>query len=191
MEKMNTRKFAEIGFKMLGIYSAFQFVSTLPTAFTVAQSQRYFETATGEIEEIYLGYFSRLVLSTNLSCLLFLILAIVLPLGASKLAKWLVKNDDPESLSISSEGVSRFFIQLAGIYALITWLPNLAQTLLRTVIYGSWQNPQVPTLQRFYENWSVLTAPALGTILGLFLLLGVNGMMKIVRLARPMTNDAK
>ena len=186
MENMKTRNFAEIGFKILGIYSAFQFIATLPTAFTVTQSKQYFENSSGEIEEAYLGYFSRLVLSTNLSCLFFLIMAIILPLGANKLAQWLVKDDGSESLSISSEGVSRYLLQLAGIYALITWLPNFAQTLLRTVIYGSWQNPQVPTLQRFYENWSVITAPALGTVLGLFLLFRVNGMIRIVRLARPM-----
>ena len=183
---MKTRNFAEIGFKILGIYSAFQFIATLPTAFTVTQSKQYFENSSGEIEEAYLGYFSRLVLSTNLSCLFFLIMAIILPLGANKLAQWLVKDDGSESLNISSEGVSRFLLQLAGIYALITWLPHFAQTLLRTVIYGSWQNPQVPTLQRFYENWSVITAPAIGTVLGFFLLFRVNGMIRIVRLARPM-----
>jgi len=188
MEKMKTRNFAEIGFKLLGIYSAFQFIATLPTAFTVAQSKQYFENSTGEIEEVYLEYFARLVLSTNLSCIFYLLMAIILPLGASAFAQWLVKynGSDAGELNISSEGVIRFLLQLAGIYALITWLPNFAQTLIRTVIYGSWQNPQVPTLQRFYENWSVITAPALGTALGLFLLFRVNGMIRIIRLARPM-----
>jgi|GEM_PF-3410132 len=185
---MKSRNFSEIGFKLLGVYSAFQFISTLPTAFTVAQSKQYFENSAGEVEEVYLGYFARWVLSTNLSCLFYLLAAIILPLGASAFAKWLVKDEsaDAGELNISSEGVTRFLLQLSGVYALITWLPNFVQTLIRTLIYGSWQNPQVPTLERFYENWSVITAPALGTVLGLYLLFRVNGMIRIVRLARPM-----
>jgi hypothetical protein len=41
-EKMKNRSFAEIGFKHLGVYSAFQLTATLPTAFTVTQPGRSF-----------------------------------------------------------------------------------------------------------------------------------------------------
>ncbi|MCC5851170.1 MAG: hypothetical protein JJU29_24020 [Verrucomicrobia bacterium] len=188
---MKIRNLAETGIKLLGIFSVFQFLSTLPTAIAVTQSRNYYQNVTGEyIDEMALGYFSRLVLSTNATCFFYLLMAVIFMVGASKIANWLVQSDEQELVQITGESVSRFVLQLAGIYALITWTPNFVQTLVQTIIFGSWQNPQVPILQRFYDNWSLLLSPAVGTLLGIFLLFRVNGMLRIIQLARPMTKEA-
>lgn len=188
-KKMKNRDLAETGIKLLGIFSVFQFLSILPTAISVTQSRNYYQNVTGEfIDEMALGYFSRLTLSTNATCFFYLLMAVLFLVGSSKIAEWLVKSDSQDIASVSGESASRFILQLSGIYALITWFPNFAQTLVQTIIFGSWQNPQVPTLQRFYDNWSVLIAPTVGTILGIVLLFRVNGIIRLIQLARPMNN---
>ena len=186
---MKYRDLAEIGVKLLGIFSAIQCLASLPTAFSMHQNYSFYQSMENDfMNEAAIGAFSKIALAATSTCILYFLLSILLLMASSKIANWLVKSDAEIATNLKVESLSRFAIQLAGIYALITWLPSFAQTLVRTLIYGSWQIPQVPTLQRFYENWSVLISPAIGTILGLILLFGINGMIRLVRLARPMTD---
>jgi hypothetical protein len=191
---MKIKAIAELGIKLLGVYCALQFLAILPTAFSVHEMQNEMERALWEFEAdgfrgTPVSAFSRIVLGTTQTAFLYLLFAIVLPFMSPRIASWLVKDDQEVSFDLTSdqrERLLRFVIQLAGLYALITWLPVFVETLVRTMIFGTWQFPQISFFERFYHNWSVLIAPFVGTMLGLILLLGSAGMIRVIQLARPM-----
>ena len=187
---MKRIEFASISLKVLGIYSLFEFLATLPTAFSLNPYREIFGSMDPEFGPLLAGSIASMQAAITSSCFIYLILSIVLLTQSEKLARWFVRTDDTEvdgkADAPERDSAGRFVIQLMGVYALIFWLPNLVQTLTRTIIFGSWQVPQIPPLQRFYDNGSLLIEPVFGTLLGLFLVFRSNGVTRILNLARPL-----
>jgi hypothetical protein len=121
----------------------------------------------------------------------YLLFSIGLYFAAPKLSCFLVEDKNEEvSLSGSvSNNLQTWSFRCFGIYALVTWGPNLVQTFCQTIIYGTWQLDQIPFLRRFYDNWSVLISPVAGVLFGLLLIFKAKGLVRLIQFSRPMSRQ--
>ena len=123
----------------------------------------------------------------------YILLMTTFYLGSSALLIFRARNlarfftaEVPEEANLAESGsVPSLAFQCIGLYSIVTWAPQFVQTLWRTLLYQSWQDPQAPFRYRFYENWSTLVGPAVGTLLGLLLLFKARGLLRLVMLSRP------
>jgi len=47
----------------------------------------------------------------------------------------------------------------------------------------------MPFLRRVYDNWSTLVSPAVGVGIGLLLVFRTSGLLRLIRLSRPMSAE--
>ncbi|MEM7392392.1 MAG: hypothetical protein AAF492_08580 [Verrucomicrobiota bacterium] len=181
---MNLRDIADLALKLLGVYVFIQFCGLIPS---LAYMFQYTPTD---------GYEDAAFLSQKTSTLvlvgIYLVSAFGLFAGARRLSGFFVPDSD-ETFSVSGEvspPIVQVMFQGLGIWALIQWGPELVQALMQTLLYGSWSNPIMPISLRFYDNWSIITGPLLGTICGLLLVFKARGVMKLIRLTGPEDDPA-
>lgn len=191
---MKLRDIAETGVKLLGLYALLQAIAALPSIISVAQaySASLPLLATGPVSPMF-GESGTLFIVLISVCVLYFGITAVLLFKARLVACFLVSEDANmiEQLDVEKECVTVLAFQIMGLFALIIWFPEAIQSTLETILYGTWQDPQVPFLYRFYENWARLFGPIAGTILGVVLLLKVKGLVRLLRLARPMDSVNK
>lgn len=185
---MNPREFATIALKILAVYLFLEFLALLPTGLGILQIYDSFDGADSLGIDAQSGY-GWMLAWTLIGLCLYLAVAVGLFTGASRIARWFVDRPDgpvPVPDTVPDVWLAAAFPCL-GIYALITWLPDLVQLLVRCTLYGTWQSPQIPFLQRFYDNGSMLISPSIGVLLGLVLLFRAKGLLKLIQWARPMS----
>jgi hypothetical protein len=187
---MRIREVVAIGLKLMAVYVVFQFVMMLPAAIGMYQAGSRMPTSGGAAD-----FGGRLFLWLAVYCAVlsvaYLGFACILFLAAGKLSLWFVTDpDDQVTLSgqVSTPLLTAAF-QCMGVYALVTWAPSLIQTLIRTIVYGTWYADQVPFLKRFYDNWSVLISPTMGCIIGLLLIFRAKGLLRLIQRSRPMYRE--
>lgn len=188
-DKMKASQLISIVIKLLALYVFFQFVVTFPTSLSTLLSVNHF--ANNNPNEmvstvLYLPLYCAFIIS-----LAYIPLSLILYFNAEKISKRFVNHAD-EVIAVSGN-VSNSFEELAvrcsGIYALVIWGPELVQAFFRTTIYGTWQDDQIPFLQRFYQNWSILISPTIGVALGLLLIFKAKGLLRLVQLSRPLSRE--
>jgi hypothetical protein len=183
---MNTQKLTAVLLKMLSIYVLFQFIAMLPSIISI-QKMSGLVPGIGDHSNPY----NAMMISLTVMALLYLALGCSLLFGADKIAKFFVK-DSNEEFSISgkvSDPFTALAFQCLGIYAFITWCPNLVYMLCKTIAYNQWMVPEMPLSRRFYDNWSTLITPALGTLFGIFLILRPGGVLQLIKRSRPMSPE--
>ncbi|NLB68247.1 MAG: hypothetical protein GX804_00960 [Lentisphaerae bacterium] len=185
---MKAYKLVTVLLRLMGLYIFMQFLIALPSSLggmiavnfvpvsETGNSAPHFLTL---LRFLYWMSFIRLVVSVGLF------------FYAPKLSHFIVRNQDdfvilPER---AADGVQTWVYRLFGVYAIITWGPEIVQTLCQTIIYGTWQPDVVPFLKRFYENWSELIGPAVGVVLGLLLIFKAGGLVRLIQLSRPMSRQ--
>ncbi len=190
---MNTRAIVTVILKILGIYVFLQFLNVLPMVISLLQVNT----------DILLGHpdpmASRMGISTPMG--FYLALMSVIYLGSASMLMFKSRYlaglftyglpDEGHVSGIGSDHVLTLSFQCIGLYAVVTWLPQFLQTLCRTLIYRTWTDPQVPLSMRFYENWSVLIGPLMGTLIGILLIFKLAGLLRLIKLARPMALENK
>lgn len=72
-------------------------------------------------------------------------------------------------------------LKILGVYVFLQFL-----TMLPT---GLGVFPQTPFLRRFYDNGSGLVSPSVGVVIGLLLIFRAKGLLRLIRLARPMSPE--
>lgn len=174
--------------KILALYLFIQFVSVLPTL--IGSLQMFIPL----IKEDPWSRPTLVVLCFGTVIVLYLGAAFWLFRRAGRLSRHFV--DSPEDQVFLSGDVSKDLLKLAfqclGVYAIITWVPQLLQHLCRCAIYSSWEvdkDNQLPLLERFYNSWSILIAPTIGTVLGLLLIFRAKGLLRLIQLSRPMYRE--
>lgn len=185
---MKIREFIAISLKLMAVYVIFQFLMMLPAAIGMFQAGSRMPSSTGAGDS-GLRFFLWLAVYYAVLTVAYLGFACTLFFGASRLSRLFVADPDEQvtlSGQVSNPLLTAAF-QCMGVYALTTWVPNLAQSLVRCVIYGTWNDPQTPFLRRFYDDWSGLISPATGVLIGLLLLFNAKGLMRLIRLSRPMS----
>ena len=188
---MKTREVIAICLKLMAVYVVFQFLMMLPAAIGMFQAGSRMPPSAGTDDfggRVFLwfaAYYAVLSLAyLGFACVLFL--------GADRLSRLFVTGPDDE-MTISgqvSDSLLTAAFRCMGLWALATWFPNLVHSLVRCVIYGTWTEPQTPFLRRFYDNWSGLLSPATGVFIGLLLVFQADGLMRLIRLSRPMSRAA-
>ena len=189
-ESMKTRDVATIGLKILAVFLFFQFLKLLPTGLGMLQMGTSIrESGVGESAEIK-GY----ALMTGgglVIAIAYLSLSALVFFRANRLARYFVA--DPEDSVVLGGPVSDPFLtaafQCLGVYALIIWMPGLIANVVRCILYGTWTDPQTPLLLRFYESWPGLVSPSVGVVIGLLLLFKARGLLRLIRLSRPMSPE--
>lgn len=186
---MNTKSVALICLKVLAIYLFIQFIALLPASLSMLKMGSAYG-ADGSCETRMI--FAPIVICFLAMPALYLAAGLYMLLRTEKIACYLVR-DTVDEIHVSgkiSDSVMTLAFQCLGIYALITWLPDFVQTLCRTILHDSWTMPlSKPLAQRFYENWSTLITPTIGTILGLLLLFKVSGLVRLIKLSRPISKE--
>ncbi|MCC6145141.1 MAG: hypothetical protein IT368_15145 [Candidatus Hydrogenedentes bacterium] len=179
-----------IALKILGVYVFLQFLMMLPTGLGVFQMSN----AMGDSEGTEAGHVRQFALMAEwflIVAAVYLTLAVGTFVGAHRLARFFVA--DPEDRVTLGGPVSDQLLAVAfqclGVYALVTWTPGLVQTIVRCTIYGTWVDPQTPFLRRFYDNGSGLVSPSVGVVMGLLLIFRGKGLLRLIRLARPMSPE--
>lgn len=186
---MNLRSAAELGMKLLGIYALLQFIGSLPHLLVMRQSIRNLSEMGSMLEtETATAVKGDLAILATIS-LLYLVSALVLIFASRPLASRFIRDDTafPTGTAFPGQPLTRVALQFMGVYALIHWFPDLIQTLVRSLIYGTWESPLLSVYQRFYQNGSHLIAPVLGSMLGFALLFRARGFVRVFQLARPMS----
>ena len=191
---MNTRAIATAIMKLLGIYIFLQYLTVLPMAISAIKA--YMDVLMGINTEPAM---SRMSVFAPMG--FYILLMSALYLGSSALLMFRARNlarfftaDVPEEPSLAGAGTDSAItlgFQCLGLYAIVTWAPQFIQTLWRTLMYNSWQDTQTPFSYRFYENWSTLIGPVIGTLLGLLLLFKARGLLRLVKLSRPSEVEKK
>jgi hypothetical protein len=187
---MKIRDVAVIALKILGVYVFLQFLTMLPTGLGVFQMSN----ALGESDGSEAGHMRQFVLMAEwflLVAVVYLTLAIGTFVGARRLARFFVPDAEDRVTMAGpvSEQLLAVAFQCLGVYALVTWTPSLVQTIVRCTIYGTWVDPQTPFLRRFYDNGSGLVSPSVGVVIGLLLIFRAKGLLRLIRLARPMSPE--
>ncbi len=187
---MKTRDAAAIGLKILAVYVFFQFLMMLPTGLGMFQMSNSF-CESGGTETSWIRQYAVMAGWFLVVAIANLALSACAFLGANRLARFFV-SDPKDTVSLAgpvSDGFLTAAFQCLGVYALATWTPNLVQTVIRCTIYGTWTDPQTPFLRRFYDGWSGLVSPCVGVVIGLLLILRARGLVRLIRLARPMSSE--
>ncbi|NLW81391.1 MAG: hypothetical protein GXY42_06925 [Desulfovibrionales bacterium] len=181
---MKARTLVTILLKLMGLYVFMHFLLMLPSSLAARSAS---VNATNDFAPS-LG--SMFLFLWRLS-FAYLVFSISLFFTASKLSRFIVEKHDNEVILSGevTDGMQTWVFRCFGVYALITWGPNLVQTLCRTIIYGTWQLDEVPLVERFYDNWSILIGPAVGVVLGLLLIFKAKGLMRLIQLSRPMSRQ--
>ena len=186
---MKASQLVSIVIKLLALYVLFQYVVTFPTTLTALLSlNRFANNNPTEMAAVvlYLPIYCAFIIS-----LAYIPLSLILYFNAEKIAKRFVNHSD-EVIAISgnvSNSFEEFAVRCFGIYALVVWVPEIVQAFFRTIIYGTWQDDQIPFLQRFYQNWSILISPTIGVVLGLLLVFKAKGLLRLVQLSRPLSRE--
>jgi len=187
---MNSRAFAAITLKVLGVYVFLQFLGMLPTALSLFTMDYRMGTGAGGattfadgllLASVYLGVTS----------LVYLAFACILFFGAGRLSRLFVETPETDiSLSgpVSAEVLTLAF-RCLGVYAVVTWFPPLVQMICKCCVDGTWTAPQIPFLRRFYSNWSFLISPTVGSLVGILLIFKAKGLVRLIQLARPMAKE--
>jgi hypothetical protein len=187
---MRASQLISIFLKLLALYVFFQFIMALPISLTAMLNTSVMNNNPTKMEEWV--YYS-LIFYAFIISLCYIPFSLILYLNAEKISKRLINHSD-EVIAISGN-VSNNFEELAvgcsGIYALVIWGPALVELLLKTIIYGTWQDDQMPFLQRFYQNWSVLISPTIGVLLGLLLIFKAKGLLRLIQLSRPLSRERR
>lgn len=185
---MKASQLISIFLKLLALYVFFQFLIALPTTLT-------FLLKTGGLVNSDPANMGRVMFLVICSSAIFLLanvpFSLILYFNADKISKRFVNHSD-EVVAISgnvSNNLQEFAVRCFGIYAVVIWGPTLVQLLFQTIIYGTWQDDQMPFLQRFYQNWSLLISPTIGVALGLVLIFKAKGLLKLVQLSRPLSRE--
>jgi len=135
--------------------------------------------------------YNAMLISLTVMALLYLFLGCCLLFGADKISNFFVKDTNEEFLISGkvSDPFTSLAFQCLGVYAFITWCPNLVYLLCKTIAYNQWMVPEMPIARRFYDNWSTLITPTLGTVFGIFLILRPGGVLQLIKRSRPMTQE--
>lgn len=185
---MKTREVIAICLKLMAVYVVFQFLMMLPAAIGMFQAGSRMPSS-ARADDFGARFFLWFAVYYAVLSVAYLGFACALFFGASRLSRLFVADPDEQvtlSGQVSNPLLTAAF-QCMGVYALATWVPNLVHSLVRCVIYGTWSEPQTPFLRRFYDNWSGLISPATGVMIGLLLLFRAKGLMRLIRLSRPMS----
>jgi len=187
---MKTQDIAAVALKILGVYVFLQFVAMLPTGFGLLQVSKSFREV-GATDSGGIRQYAILAGCFLVTAAVYLALALFAFLRANRLAKLFVPSpEDQVSLSGPvSDPLLTMSFQCLGVYALVTWAPSLVQTIIRCTIYGTLFDPHIPFLRRFYDNWSNLISPSVGVMAGLLLIFRAKGLLRLIRLSRPMTQE--
>lgn len=187
---MKTQEVASIAMKILAVYVFLQFLTMLPTGLGMFQMSHSLRE-NGGTEAEPMRQFAMMAALFLFVAIIYLILALAAFLGAHRFARFFVS--DPEDHVTLGGPVSDHLLtaafQCLGVYALVSWTPTLVQTIIRCVIYGTWTVPQTPFLRRFYDNWADLISPSVGVVIGLLLIFRSRGLLRLIRLARPMSPE--
>ncbi len=177
--------------KLLALYVLFQFIMAFPASLTAMLRTSNF--VNNNPTEIGVGALSSLLHYSFIISLSQIPFSLILYFNADKIAKRFVNQSD-EVIAISgnvSDNFEELAVRCSGIYALVIWGPSLVQLLLQTIIYGTWQDDEMPFLQRFYQNWSVLISPIIGVLLGLLLIFKAKGLLRLIQLSRPLSRERR
>jgi len=187
--KMKSRVLAAMVLKILAVYLFFQFLTVLPAGLDLFQmihpslDNRGVETSAVRFYALMTGLFLVVAIA-------YLAISVVVFRGANRLARLFIS--DPEDTVALDGPVSDGFLtgafQCLGVYALISWMPDLFQTGIQCAIYGTWTDPQTPFLLRFYDGWSNLISPFLGVVIGMLLIFRPKGLLRLILLSRPMSS---
>jgi hypothetical protein len=187
---MKTRDLAAVGLKILAVYIFFQFLMMLPTGLGMFQMSHSLRDS-GGTDSTSMRQYALMAGWFLVVAIAYLALSVGAFLGASRLARFFVSDPD-DSVTLAgpaSDGFLTAAFQCLGVYAIITWAPDLIQTVVRCTIYGTWTDPQIPFLRRFYDNGSGLISPSVGVVIGLLLIFRARGLFRLIRLARPMSPE--
>jgi hypothetical protein len=187
---MKMKDAATMGLKLLAIYAFFQFLAVLPAALGMLQMASSFSDSVVADNSVTKQY--TLMASGYLGgAIVYLVLSVSVFLGANRLARFFVAEQEDSGVMASAlpEGILSVAFQCFGVYALITWAPNLIQTIARCTIYGTWSDPQVPFMRRFYDSWSTVVSPSVGVAIGLLLIFKAKGLLRLLSLVRPMSPE--
>jgi hypothetical protein len=188
---MKASQLISIVIKLLAVYVFLQFITTFPTALSTLLSVNHF--VNNNSNDMGVGSLYSPIYCAFIIALAYLPLSLILYFNAERMSKRFVNTSD-EVIAISgnvSNNVEAFAVRCFGLYALVIWGPALVQDLFRTIIYGTWQDDQMPFLQRFYQNWSILISPTIGVVLGLLLIFKAKGLIRLVQLSRPLSRERK
>jgi hypothetical protein len=189
--KMNVRATATVILKVLGIYIFLQFLTVLPMALTLIRVNTNMLLGQPDYEMSRMSIFTPMGLYIAFMSVFYLGSAWVFIFRAKSLSRFFAE-DLPEECNLASAGsdpVLTLAFQCLGLYAIVTWAPQFVQTLVRTLNYGAWSDPQTPFSMRFYQNGSVLISPIVGTVIGLLLLFKGRGLLRLIKLSRTMAPE--
>lgn len=185
---MKTRALVTILLKLMAFYVFMQFLLMLPSSFQCLLASR--KASVSGVESPIAALSSYFSFLSALS-LLYLVFSLGLFFAAQRMSRLIVGDCDEDVILSGTrpDEAQTWVFRCLGVYALTTWCPNLVQTLCRTIIYGTWQLDEVPFVERFYDNWSILIGPAVGVVLGLLLIFKAKGLMRLIQLSRPMSRQ--
>lgn len=179
---MKTREVVAVILRLIALYLIFQFLVSLPAS--LSAMVRF----AGESSSVMEGGMRKyllvmLVVQFLVMLATYVPLAVALLLNAEKLSRMFVKedNDEVEISGEVSDNVQACAFRCVGIYAVIVWAPCLIQALIQNAVYG---DECVPFMWRFFDDWIELISPAIGVLVGVWLVLKAPVLVRFVQRVR-------
>jgi len=191
---MKSRNVAEIALKMLSVYLVLSFLEFLPSGFMLIQADSQIRRTQGENPSLAHSLMSPGVFAVEIMSVAFLTFALILFVKARNIGRFFVA-DPEEAVSLNgpiSSDVLAMAFRCLGVYALVTWVPVLAQSLAKAIVTASQYPDPVPWLYTF--SWITIIPPVIGSLIGLLLVLRTNVVIRLAKLSRadsPRSLEAK
>lgn len=175
---MKTESVATIALKVLAVYVVLSLLAFLPSALALVQMWNQ-ARALPQQHSASSPSLLPSVIASAITVLAYGMLAIVLFFKTHRISRYVTAGAE-EEFTLSgprSREVLTLAFRCLGIYALVTWLPQLAQSITKAMITIAQSPEPVPWLYRFL--WVSLVTPLVGSLVGVLLLFRPEAIVRL------------